>query len=45
MSDEHKRDASQQGALQAATLAQDYERFGSLSMTEQVAPKGGTRST
>lgn len=38
MSAEHKCGASQQGALQAAVLAQDYERFRSLSMTEQGAP-------
>lgn len=38
MSAEHECGASQQGALQAAVLAQDYERFRSLGMTEQGAP-------
>lgn len=37
MSDECECGASQQGAPQAAILAQDYERLRSLSMTEQGA--------
>lgn len=45
MSNQHRCDASQQGALLAATLAQGYARLRCLSMREQEAPQGGTRCT
>lgn len=45
MSSQHRSDASQQGALQAATLAQGYARLRCLSMRDWEAPWGGTCCT